>query len=181
MTILSPLFEPLPEQEQTLPSSRNPGTFPTKTTNDSALLQWNWICTRRSADLNSAFLFFLFIPSLGGHSCSAHACPEAFTCSRSVNHHRCFVTWSQVETLLNKNVKMSIPVLLCHPGLYCINYTFSSVQQSWSEALWWKSPRGDSSILLWGFGGGHLYLCCRERNLRRFWTGYRKVLDTNIQ
>lgn len=59
------------------------------------------------------FCFFLFTPSLGGRSCSAHACPEALTCSRNVNHLGSFITWSQVETLSNKKRKNEQPLCFC--------------------------------------------------------------------
>lgn len=164
MTILSPLFEPSPEQEQTLPSSRNLGAFPSKTT-------MLWLCHAPVEwDLHQGFCR----PELYSSGFSVYTilewslllCPEAPTCSRNVNHLRCFVTWSQVETPSNKNVNMSSPVLLCHPGLYCINYTSSFVQQSCSQMLCWDSPGGDSHSFLWGFGGGHLHLCCRETSFK---------------
>lgn len=111
---------------------------------DSAVLQWIGYWTRGSGDPNSMFLFFLFIPFLGAPSCSAYLPPGAFMCSCSVNHHRCFITWSQVETLSSKNVKMSSHVLLCHPCFHCINYGYFFVQQSWSEVLLQESPRWES-------------------------------------
>lgn len=139
------------------------------------MIQWIGYCTTRYRDLNSAFLFFLFIPFLGAFSCSAYIPPGAFMYSCSVNHHHCFITWRQVETLSNKNVKMSSHVLLCHPCFHCINYFFflcpaklirsTVVRESQMRKL-------NSSVGVQGCMYTYMYVAGEGR----FWTGYRNTI-----
>lgn len=145
MTVLPPLSEPSLKREQALlctgiliNSPPRPQIF-----SSAVMLQGIGYYTRESGDLNSTLRFFLIIPFLGASSCSAYTHPRAFTCSCSVNHHHCFIMWSQVESI--KNVKMSNHILLRHPCFHCINYGLYFVQHCCKRVP-------DEKILLWGCG-----------------------------